>query len=401
MLVCSVQEVIDICENFVENNPFLEFERIYTDDFSQKGVFFEKSQEIRETLSDNLRKQIAYVVQDPSISKIAEFIVDLLDNDGYLRFSTEQICRLTNADRDAVEKALDIVQSLEPSGIGTRNILECLILQMKIKKMNGSIAFEVLSKYGNEFLSGRFAYIKKEMKLTDADISHVIEDVRKLDPFPGRAYPESTQVSHIIPDVIVKHSDKGFAVEFAEDKLFRIFFNERYLKLLKSSLMSDYEKKFLKEKISEARRFLTCIQNRRKFLEEIINYIIHYQCDFISGKGPLKKLVEKDVAIRFNCSISLISRVISKKYVVTNRGIFKLKKLFSYSSSKHSQDLVIDVIENIIDNSKDVLSDRQISEKLKEIGIHIAPRTVNKYRHKREISNSYLRRLINMLEKKL
>ncbi len=401
MLVCSVQEIIDICENSVENNPFLEFERLYTEDFFQKGIFFEKPREIQETLSDNLRKQIAYVAQDQSISEIAEFIVDLLDDDGYLKFSIEQICRLTNTDKNTVERALDIVQSLEPPGIGTRSILECLILQMKIKKMDESIAFKVFSRYGNEFLSGRFACIKKEMKLTDVDISRVIEDIRKLDPFPGRAYSKSTQAFPIIPDVIVKYSDKVFDVKFAEDKLFRVFFNEKYLKLVKSSLTSDYEKKFLKEKIREARRFLTCIQNRRRFLEDIINYIIHYQSDFISGKGPLKKLTEKDVATRFNCSISLISRAISKKYVATNRGIFRLKKLFSYSSSKYSQDFIIDVIENIIDNSKDVLSDRQISEKLKEIGIHTAPRTVNKYRHKREISNSYFRRSISMLEKKL
>ncbi len=401
VLVCSVQELADICEDSALGNPFLEFEKIYPEDFPHSSSFFEKPQKTRETLSDNLKKQLAYIVAEPVISETAAFIVDLLDRDGYLRFSIEQICSMTKADRDTVEKALSVVQSLEPAGIGARNILECLILQMKIKKMDNSLAFEVLSKHGDDLLSGRFTRIRKEMKLTDHELSCIIEDIRKLNPFPGRACGESEQAMPVLPDVIVKDSDRGFIVEFAEDKLFKIFLNEKYLKLLKSSSISAGEMGFLKEKLNQARKFLACIENRRKFLEEIINYIIWYQREFILGRGSLKKLMEKDLAARFNCSTSLISRAVSRKYVATHQGIFQLKKLFSYSSSRQSQDFVIDMIENIIDNSEKVLSDRHISEKLKEIGIQIAPRTVNKYRHKREIVNSYLRRSVNMLKKKL
>lgn len=135
------------------------------------------------------------------------------------------------------------------------------------KKMDESIAFKVFSRYGNEFLSGRFACIKKEMKLTDADISRVIEDIRKLDPFPGRAYSKSTQAFPIIPDVIVKYSDKVFDVKFAEDKLFRVFFNEKYLKLVKSSLTSDYEKNFLKKRLEKQGGFLPVFKIVADFLK--------------------------------------------------------------------------------------------------------------------------------------
>ena len=389
----GVFDLLQICVSLAEENPFLEFEK-YSEDISSPGQISENIS-TDETLADKLKMQIAYMCLEPAVSGVADFIAELVDGDGYLRFSVDEICDMTKNNVDIVKKALDAIQSLEPAGIGARNYQECFILQMKAKKMEKTLAFKVISEYGQELLAGKFSYIKKKMKLTDTEFSSVITDIGNLDPFPARTFINTQQVVPIFPDFIIKSIEPKFAMEFGEDKIFRIFVNERYAGLLKSSAISISDRNFLNEKLRQARKFIMYIERRKIFLEKLISYIVEYQKEFISKKGALKPLSEKDLAEKFTCSCSMICRAVSNKFILFGKDVYPLKKLFSRSAGNLSQDLIIDEIENIIRDADIFISDRKISERLKGKGISIAPRTVNKYRRKKSILNSYIRRSLN------
>ncbi|MGB9642730.1 MAG: hypothetical protein ACPL3Q_05980, partial [Candidatus Ratteibacteria bacterium] len=323
----------------------------------------------------------------------------LIDRDGYLHFSVDEISTITGASLSTVEKALAVIQSLEPPGIGARDFLECFMLQMRAKQMENSPVFTMISRYGKDLLAGKFSRIKKEMNLTDSEFLSVMQEMGKLNPFPVRAFSHSKEVVSLFPDVIIKSIDP-VSIEFGEDRMFKIFLNEKYIRLLKSQSIGTGERQFLKEKLSRARKFLLHIENRRKFLEKIIGYIVEYQKDFFCGKGSLKPLSEKNLAEKFDCSQSLISRAVSGKYIACGKKILLIRGLFSYATEKRSQDFIAEEIKNIIKDSNAFLSDRQIAEILKQRGISIAPRTVNKYRRKKEILNSYVRRSLRMLGNK-
>jgi len=399
LLQCSALELMQICENSAEENPMLEFEKIYSDDYSFSNYVYEKIP-ARQSFNEDLKRQLAYMNLEPSISEIAMMIVDLIDRDGFLRFSVDEIAGMIKRDVSLVKKALTAIHSLEPPGIGARDFFECLILQMKAKHMENSIAFKIISEYGNELLAGKFSHIKKQLDLTDYEFSSAIEEISKLNPFPARACVEPDEIIPRFPDIIIKCLEPDIKIEFGEEKIFKIYLNEKYINFLKSSSISTSEKHFLSEKLNQARSFLAHVENRKNFLEKIIKYLVGYQKHYLLGKGALNPITEKDLAEKFTCSPSLISRSIAGKYINWGSGIFRVKELFSYSYCEKSQDFIIDAIEDIIKNSDTSLSDRKISEELKKRGISIAPRTVNKYRRKREIFNSYIRRSMNLLENK-
>ncbi|MCM8825146.1 MAG: hypothetical protein NC937_03205 [Candidatus Omnitrophica bacterium] len=376
-----------------EENPFLEFEKKYPEGTSFTDQIFENIT-ADETLGERLKMQIAYMNLETTISEVANFIAELIDRDGYLRFSIDEICEMTKKDVSIVKKALDAIQSLEPPGIGARNYQECFILQMKAKKMEQSLAFRVISAYGQEFMSGRFSYIKKKMKLKEAELSSVISDIGKLDPFPARSLISSQKKVPVFPDFIIKSIEPNFVMEFGEDRVFRIFVNEGYAGLLKRA-NSVGDRNYLNEKLRQSRRFLIYLENRKSFLEKLVSYIAGYQKQFIIKKGALKPLSEKGLSEKFNCSCSMISRAVANKFVTFAGEVFPLKKLFSRPAGNLSQDFIMDEIEEIIRNADEPLSDRKISERLKGKGISIAPRTVNKYRRKKSILNSYIRRSLN------
>ncbi len=398
ILQSSALDLAQICEEFVEENPMLEFEKVYSEALSFPEHMYQ-SISVQENITDNLKKQIAYINPEPEISETAMLIAELIDRDGYLRFTVEELCTITGASVPNVEKALTVVQSLEPPGIGARDLLECFMLQIRAKQMENSPVFTMISRYGKDLLAGKFSCIKKGMDLTDAEFSQIIEEIRKLNPFPARDYSNPNEVVAIFPDFIIK-SLEPISIEISEDKMFRLFLNEKYIKLLRSKSVGVGEKQFLKEKLSQARAFLLHIENRKKFLEKMIKYVVEYQKDFFCSKSALKPLSEKDLAEKFICSQSLISRAISGKYIACGKKIFPVRNLFSYATGQHSQDFIAEEIRNIIKDSNVSLSDRQISDILKQRGISIAPRTVNKYRRKMEILNSYVRRSLHMLENK-
>jgi len=398
ILQSSALDLAQICEEFVEENPMLEFEKVYSEALSFPEHMYQ-SISVQENITDNLKKQIAYINPEPEISETAMLIAELIDRDGYLRFTVEELCTITGASVPNVEKALAVIQSLEPPGIGARDFLECFMLQMRAKQMENSPVFTMIFRYGKDLLAGKFSRIKKEMNLTDSEFSTIVEEMGKLNPFPARCFSYPKEIVSIFPDVIIKSLDP-VSIEFGEDRMFKIFLNEKYIKLFRSKSAGTREKQFLKEKLFQARKFLLYIENRRKFLEKMIGYIVEYQKGFLCVNDALKPLSEKDLAEKFGCSQSLISRAVSGKYIACGKKIFPVRRLFSYATGKRSQDFIAEEIKNIIEDSSTFLSDRQIAEILKQRGILIAPRTVNKYRRKKEILNSYVRRSLHMLENK-
>ncbi len=243
ILQSSVIELLQICENVAEENPFLEFERSFSHFVFPKGMLENLSAKV--SFIDRIKMEIAYLNTDPEIAQVANLIAELIDDDGYLRFSVDEMCRMTGKDAKIVQEALGTIQSLEPPGIAARNFLECFMLQMKAKKMEGTPAFRVLCECGEDLIAGRFSRIKRKMKLTDLQFSDIVAEIRKLDPFPARPFSmEPEEIIPKFPDFIIRSIEPSISLEFVEDKISRIFINETYVSLM-NNIKSVKVKKFL------------------------------------------------------------------------------------------------------------------------------------------------------------
>jgi RNA polymerase sigma-54 factor len=370
--------LIEFLKREAEDNPFLDFE------FDESKIP-EITQEVSQL--EEIKEQLYFIEMGGKTKKICEFIIENLEDNGYFKMEINEVSKILNVDYNDVEEALKIIQSLEPAGIGARDLKECFLIQAKGKRD------EMLAKFIEEcwelLLKRKFNEIGKKMKLDEKEIKNIIEKLKRLNPNPLNLDKKIER--KIIPEGRVIREGDNLKV-YVDDKIsYFLKLNSLYEKYYSSPLLSEKEKRFLTKKIKRAKTVIKLVEERRKFLQKVFQEIIDYQKEFFHN-GSLYPLREKDIAEKMNVSISTISRVINGKYLITPKGLLKIKDLFvrefKYSMSRN---FIIEKIKEIIKNESTPLSDREIAYKLGYFGIKISTRTVNKYRNKMGIPNSYLR----------
>lgn len=368
-------------KEFSEKNPFIEFS-LPEKDFFEEVVGEEKS------LTDDLVQQLRINVDSEQMIKTGEFIIYNLNEKGYLEISTSEIASILQVDEDIVEKSLKLVQSLNPPGIGARNLRESLLLQVKRKYPEDKILAKIFEECWELLTKRKFKEISKKLKISEDEVEEKIEKIKKLNPYPvGRG----KVIRRIIPDVELVEKKDGFEIKLDEKIYPYLKLNDLYERMLKNPLISRKEKRYLEKQMKNARFIIEIMDKRRKLLKDIFQKIVNRQNDFFKG-CPLLPLREKDIADQMNISISTVSRAVKGKYIKTPKGVIKIKDLFSHPFSENlSKDFVMRRIKEIISKGGKRFSDREIAEKLKKEGINISPRTVNKYRNQAGILNSYLR----------
>lgn len=352
------------------------------------------------SLHDHLDAQAALAFTDPQDRLCAAYLIDFVDEAGYLRADMDECQTNLGIDKEKIEEIVGILQTFDPVGICARNVEECLAAQLKEKDRFDPAMQKLVANL--DLLAKRdLKTIMNICEVDGEDLAQMISEIRALTPKPGAAFGASS-LSAIIPDVYVKEAPNGmWVVELNNDTLPRILVNNAYCETVSRSARTEDEKSYITECHNDASWLVKSLDQRAKTILKVAKEIVRRQDGFLTyGVSHLKPLVLKDIAKIIEMHESTVSRVTSNKYIGTPRGTFELKYFFttalssSYGDDSHSSEAVRHQIKTLIDDEQALtpLSDDAIVEILKETGIDIARRTVAKYREAMRIPSSVQRR---------
>jgi RNA polymerase sigma-54 factor len=436
LLEDELLESSDSLEELAENDPLDDdFEESYEEDFDvedfmnegeieENNINFspdddEQSKPVapyRETLTERLMNQLHLMAEPHELQLLGEMIIQSLDKNGYLSVSLETLLEdlemfdHVKVPMEEAEKLLKRIQLFDPLGIASRNLQECLLVQLENLSYDPYytyIAEQILKEYYDDFVNKRFAIIESKLNLTDETLRRALDIIHKLNPKPGEGAIDSVEANQITPDFFVEKIDDNFIVSLNDKAAPSLTISKTYLEMLEGNKrkrkISPRQKethKFLREKFESAKWFIASIQQRRNTLMQIMTTIVEKQYEFFEiGPKALKPMIYKDIADEIQMDISTISRVVNGKYVQSPVGIHELKYFFSEGlatasgeeiSNKHIKELIKELIEN--EDKKRPLSDDKIKNLLNEKGIQIARRTVAKYREAMMIPVARLRK---------
>lgn len=394
----------------------------YFDDSSYLNKNLKEEEKIRpvaparETLSEHLLNQLYMLNVDERLIILGEEIIGNLDKDGYLKQSLEKIAddlsifQHTEVSMEEAELLLKEIQQFDPKGIASRTLQECLLIQIQTSTFDPYYSFlaeDMLKNYYDDFTQKRYDALKVKMNLSHDTLKSVINIIQKLNPKPGEGNIEAEEMNQITPDFLIEQVDDSFVITLNDRSLPSVTINKTYLEMINENKgkkkLNTREKdtyKFLREKFESAKWFIACIEQRRETLMKVMRSILEKQYEFFE-KGPksLKPMIYKDVADDIQMDISTISRVVNGKFVQSMQGIHELKYFFSEGLSTDSGEEVSNKkikerIKEIIDiePKKSPYSDDKIAEILNEEGIHIARRTIAKYREQLRLPIARLRK---------
>lgn len=410
----------NISTNDVEMEDYMDDEELdsYKYEVSNKGA----DDETREFVvvegpgfQELLEQQLGLRAISETEYIIGTYLIGCIDEDGYIRreldlivddlaFNYNLSCTLKD-----VENVLKIIQSLDPAGVGARNLQECLIIQLNRKNEKTkeiSQAIEIIKEHMEEFSRKHYDKIMKRLNISEEELKDIINVIKHLNPRPGNFDSKENQSSEVIPDFIVSVNDGKPELSINGRNLPDLKISKDYIEMLKEySKSKNKDAKeatgFIKNKIENAEWFIEALQQRYATMTLCMNCILELQSDyFITGdESKIKPMVLKDIASRVNLDLSTVSRVANSKYVQTPYGTFLLKTFFSESMSTDSGEEVSSreikkILKDFIDaeDKKNPFTDEELCAELTKKGYNIARRTVAKYREMMDIPVGRMRK---------
>jgi len=372
---------------------------------SQEDVTFEKFVSKKENLSDYLLKQLHLADADEKQIKIGEFLIGNIDRKGFLAIDIEEGARFLDSDTDEVEDVLFLLQEVAPTGVGSRDLKECLLLQYHEKNMDDDTVFTIIYDFLNELGNNKLKYIAHIIGVDIEEIKRAA-DVIKNEFSPRPLIDDFITEENLYipdPDIIVKEDEDGnYTVELNDRGTPRLKRSSYYTRLLNRAgkTMDKNTKKYLQERARAADEFINSIGKRKNTILGIGELVVERQEEFFrKGIRYLKPFTIKEVASELKVHESTISRAVNGKYMISPRGMFELRFFFTSGYSKDngldtSRESIKDLIKEIIDNEdkKHPYSDQKIAEILKKKGMSLARRTVSKYREELGILSGSKRR---------
>jgi len=356
--------------------------------------------EARGTLADHLAEQLALAVADPARRLVGRYLIDLVDDAGYLAGDVAEVAEKLGAPLAEVEAVLAVLQTFSPTGVCARNLKECLAIQLR-ERDRLDPAMQALVDNLELVARREFAALRKVCGVDEEDLADMVAELRRLNPKPGLTFG-AAPVQAVVPDVFVRAgADGNWVVELNADTLPKVLISQTYYAEISRTAKSDADKAFLANCLQTANWLTRALDQRAKTILKVASEIVRQQDAFLArGVEHLKPLNLKTVADAIGMHESTVSRVTANKYMATSRGIFELKYFFTSAISAsdggdaHSAEAVRHRIRQLIDGESpaEVLSDDTIVEKLRETGIDIARRTVAKYREAMRIPSSVQRR---------
>ena len=354
------------------------------------------------SLSDHLMWQLTLQAVDDLTRDIGTAIIGNIDDDGYLVVSLEEIAALGDWAMADVEKALAHVQTFDPIGVAARDLQECLLLQLKHLGLTGTTTELLVRDHLRLLQNHRIPELAKLVGIEPEEVKQHLEVVRHLDPKPGARYtPPDSQ--YVIPDVYILKTDEGYKAALNEDGLPQLRISPVYRRLLdKTGDNSDETRAYVKDKFRSALWLLKSVDQRQRTIIKVATSIIMFQRDFLDhGIEHLRPLVLRDVANDIGMHESTVSRVVNNKYMHTPQGVYEMKFFFHSGISSSFGEAVSSVtikqrIKKIIEaeDARRPLSDSKIMAILQKEGLHLARRTIAKYREELKIPTSNQRKVL-------
>ncbi|UPJ62562.1 RNA polymerase factor sigma-54 [Bradyrhizobium sp. 191] len=352
------------------------------------------------TLSDHLAEQLAVAFAAPAQRMIGQYLIDLVDEAGYLPADLGQAVERLGASQADVEGVLAVLQKFDPPGVCARNLSECLAIQLR-ELDRYDPAMQALVEHLDLLAKRDIVALRKICGVDDEDIADMIGEIRRLNPKPGMKFG-SARLQTMVPDVYVRPGpDGGWHVELNSDTLPRVLVNQTYYSELSKKVGKDGDKSYFTDALQNATWLVRALDQRARTILKVATEIVRQQDGFFThGVAHLRPLNLKAVADAIQMHESTVSRVTANKYMATNRGTFELKYFFTASIASadggeaHSAEAVRHHIKQLIDSEEPsaILSDDTIVERLRASGIDIARRTVAKYREAMRIPSSVQRR---------
>jgi len=352
------------------------------------------------TLSDHLAEQLAVSVSDPALRMIGRYLIDLVDEAGYLPADLGDVGERLSATAEQVATVLTALQTFDPPGICARSLAECLAIQLREKNRFDPAMKALVDNL--ELLARRdLAGLRKVCGVDDEDLIEMIDEIRRLDPKPGLKFG-STKLQAVAPDVFVRQGPGGgWLVELNSDTLPKVLVNQTYYTELSGNIRKSEDKSYFTDCLQNATWLVRALDQRARTILKVSTEIVRQQDGFFThGVSYLRPLNLKAVADAIQMHESTVSRVTANKYMATARGLFELKYFFTASIASadggeaHSAEAVRHRIKQMIDGetAANVLSDDTIVDMLRGAGVDIARRTVAKYREAMRIPSSVQRR---------
>jgi RNA polymerase sigma-54 factor len=411
-----------------QNADEIDWEEILLDGFDAGGrreeheekEYYEPVTVDTRDLGDHLRDQITLLDLNARQLLLAEEFIGNINEDGYLSCSTDEILEGINEvvvkaveatgseeepplfSKAEAERMLAVVQSLDPPGVGARDLRECLMLQLRDAGLEHSVPYRLVRDCFEELINHRWSEISKRFGISPGDVQKAADEIAKLDPKPGLVYSDASD-NYIIPDLIVEKIDGRYHIFLNDANLPRLKLSRAYQEIARDKKKFEGEnKEFISNKLNSANWMIQAIEQRRQTMLKVMNYIVDRQRDFFEkGVQYLKPLTLREVAEVINMHESTVSRVTNEKFVQTPRGVLPLKFFFSSGlSTTDGEDVsargIKDQIQKLVENEdpKHPLTDQAIVNILKESGVQIARRTVAKYRDQLGVLSARMRKRV-------
>ena len=371
---------------------------------------------VKQSFTQSLMEQLGYRNLTEHERTVATFIIGSLDDDGYLRRDIESLVddlafrAGVESSADEVERLLKVIQEFEPSGVGARDLQECLLLQLEDKKRTPSIenAIRVLQEQFDSFKNRHFQKIMSKLHLSEEEMKGVLDEIRRLNPSPGGQIDDSynDQAQQVVPDFRLDYENGQLLLSMPRFSIPELRINRKYSEIMETGRVSQSKAdreaaSFVKQKIDSAKWFIEALRQRQNTLSSTMQAIVDYQHDyFVDGdESSLRPMVLKDIAERTGFDISTISRVVNSKWIETHFGIFPLKYFFSEGlENKEGEEVSTREIKKALremvdgEDKHNPLTDDELVDGLAAKGYKVARRTIAKYRALLDIPKARLRR---------
>jgi RNA polymerase sigma-54 factor len=352
---------------------------------------------------DDLTEQLGFFDCDRTIRKLAEYIIYNLDDNGYLKLDLHEIIRDFDgvATVEQAEEALQLVQKLDPPGVGARDLRECLQLQLTPEMPCYDVLRTLVSHHLDDLQHNRLPAIEKKTGFPLETIKEALEHLRRLNPKPGAAYGVDSGNQYVVPDLIVEPNEAGgYDVRLVDEHTPNLSISRYYQKQLRNKQTDPAAREFIQKRIQSARWLIESIEQRRNTLLKVARAIVDHQKVFLD-KGPefIEPLKMQQIADRVGVHVTTVSRAVDDKWVQTPRGIFPLKRFFGGgTTTADGEEIAWDTIKQKLleiiakEDKQNPLSDEEIVDEMERQGLRVARRTVTKYRQALNIASSRQRK---------
>jgi len=410
LLTMAVKELNEYIDSSLEKNPLLQkgFDKktlqslgkgpaiktnvILDPDYKEKPIRQE------ENPRSSLLSQIRMLNLEEKLVKIAEYLIDEMDDNGYLRVGAEEAAKDLSVAIEDTQKTLSMIQTLDPPGIGARDVRECLQIQLRRADKTETLEYTIVTDFINELATNDVKKISSSLNIEENKVSNAIKNIKRLNPRPASTLL-GKEAPAVIPDLVASIKNQKVRLELNSEYLPRLRLYNPYENKL--DIIKDPEvKEFLQKNMNAAKQLIDNLKRREETMCRVADCILKFQKDGLTKDlSHIKSLTMKEVATMLDLHPSTISRTVANKYIQVNDKVIPLKSLLSHSMEKENGDLISKTaIKNKIkeliskENKAKPLSDKAITEELSKRGIKIERRTVAKYRESLRILPTYLRK---------